>query len=1095
MQKLIMTAAVRVISISALLLLQAPAWAEGGKDSGNGSIPAWKTTGQPARTRFNVNRISTGLWNNGYADRSFYSIVEPGLYYPRGSSKSAVFASGFQWAAKVGTARTLRAGGTEYGTVLQCGKILPGLVPDDPELPKNRIYRVRRDIPPGEQQANISAEIQDLEGDAVSVYAQYWKDWEEWPANDGAPFDDRNANGTYEPSVDVPGPPGADQCIWFVANDLNESLRAALLASTANRPIFGPAMGIEARVTVWGYTRDGALGNMLFKRFTLLNKSQNTFDSMYVGHWSDIDIGDGSDDLAGCDTSRSLAFVYNGAENDSRYAPLPPPAVGFDFFQGPLVAGTSADSGLSFGRWIRGRKNLPMTASNSYSYGLNGDPVNVTQVYNNLKGLQGSTGVPYRDPQGRATPFMFSGDPESRTGWLDGVQQPSGDRRILVCSGPFTMAPGDSQEIVIAEICAGAIEGMDRLSAVGLLKFYDVAAQQAYNSGFQLPAPPLAPVVQATGLDREILLNWGNDPVSVSTIENWSTQGYAFQGYNIYQLPSSSSSLSESRRVATFDLVDGVAKILETDFDPVAGMVSQQVRHFGTDSGIKRYIAINGNALQDNAPLANGVPYYFAVTAYGYNPNLQTVPRSLESALRIFSVIPQMMNPGTRFSSTRGDTVAVVQSTIGGAPLSQGQILPIVIDQSLTSGHLYSVSFQQSGTSLQWSLRDSTTGTTRLAAQTNLSGDDNYLIADGVQVKVTQCPTGMRSWEVPSGRLNWEDTLTYPLAPQYYMEGFGHVVGMAYGWWFSSSTVKPTAVKDVLIKFAGTDTSGNLLDPNDPDASFAYRYLRLASSSAARPSFVPFIKNPGTGYAYQGYEKSIPFAAYDLDASPPRRLMVGHLENNAAGGRVDGKYWPPSSAETGSDGYATSGAREWWFVFDVPYSETPDPSLQKDILNTTLPIVWYGFPLRKGIAGFGSNDEFLIRANHLLGPNNLFSFKAPQNIVDDRSLARVDVALVNVFPNPYYGVNPLERSRSSRFVTFSHLPARTTIRVFNLAGVMVRRIDKDNSSQFERWDLCNEAGLPVGSGLYLAHIDMPDIGVSKVLKIAVVQETQILERY
>jgi hypothetical protein len=80
-------------------------------------------------------------------------------------------------------------------------------------------------------------------------------------------------------------------------------------------------------------------------------------------------------------------------------------------------------------------------------------------------------------------------------------------------------------------------------------------------------------------------------------------------------------------------------------------------------------------------------------------------------------------------------------------------------------------------------------------------------------------------------------------------------------------------------------------------------------------------------------------------------------------------------------------------------------------------------------------------------------------------------------------------------VTFSHLPPKATIRIFNLAGVMVRRIDKATSSQFEQWDLKNEEGLPVGSGMYLAHIEMPDLGVNKILKIAVVQEQQILDRY
>jgi hypothetical protein len=59
----------------------------------------------------------------------------------------------------------------------------------------------------------------------------------------------------------------------------------------------------------------------------------------------------------------------------------------------------------------------------------------------------------------------------------------------------------------------------------------------------------------------------------------------------------------------------------------------------------------------------------------------------------------------------------------------------------------------------------------------------------------------------------------------------------------------------------------------------------------------------------------------------------------------------------------------------------------------------------------------------------------------------------------------------------------------------VRTIYKETDSQFERWDLANESGLPVGSGLYIAHVDMPELGATKILKLAIVQEQQILDRF
>lgn len=38
-------------------------------------------------------------------------------------------------------------------------------------------------------------------------------------------------------------------------------------------------------------------------------------------------------------------------------------------------------------------------------------------------------------------------------------------------------------------------------------------------------------------------------------------------------------------------------------------------------------------------------------------------------------------------------------------------------------------------------------------------------------------------------------------------------------------------------------------------------------------------------------------------------------------------------------------------------------------------------------------------------------------------------------------------------------------------------------------------GLPVASGLYIAHVEMPDVGATKTLKLAVVAEEQFLENY
>ena len=106
-----------------------------------------------------------------------------------------------------------------------------------------------------------------------------------------------------------------------------------------------------------------------------------------------------------------------------------------------------------------------------------------------------------------------------------------------------------------------------------------------------------------------------------------------------------------------------------------------------------------------------------------------------------------------------------------------------------------------------------------------------------------------------------------------------------------------------------------------------------------------------------------------------------------------------------------------------------------------------------------------------------------------------DVALINVYPNPYFGFNKSEIDKYHRYVRFNHLPQKATIRVFNLAGILVKTIIKDDPSQFAEWNLSNESNIPAASGMYIIYIDMPGIGATKELKLAIIPETQYLDRY
>ncbi len=1077
-----------------------------------------KVTGTPTRTYMDINNISTVITNKGTADIDAQES-NSGFVFPKGSGKTALYESGFIWGGKV--SGEVRVGGSTYRTGLTPGKILPSGAAEDPNLPSVRIYRVRPDY----ATASLASEVADQGLSEDAIRAQYASDWNEWPAADGAPYEDVNGNGVYEPGTDIPGVKGANQTIWYVANDLDASKTTFLYGSN---PI-----GLELRVTMWAYSSSGALGNMMFRAYKLINRSGLTIDSMFVSQWSDPDLGNSTDDYAGCDTTLSLGYVYNANATDDTYRPLPPPAVGFDFFQGPVVD-APGDSAIFDGKRIYGKRNLPMTAFYYFARGdasvtdpTQGSYEGTTQFYNFIRGRIGKTGELFVDPtNNEPTTFALPGDPQTRSGWIDGQLLPAGDRRIGLASGPFAMAPLDTQEVVVAALAAGAIPGTDRLSCIGLLKFYDQQAQLAYDNFFDLPVAPPAPKVTVAEMDQEIILNWGGDPAAVAATENSNSKGYTFQGYNVYQLPSASAGITEAKRLATYDVNDGIGKIEDFFFDASTGTVAKKVIQFGNDTGIKRYISIKTDDLKGGTPLINGIRYYFAVTAYSYNPT-NPVPNNLENPLAILTIVPHSEAPGVRYPEAFGDTI----KTITHAGPSDGLVIPIVVDPTALTGAQYKVTF----TSTTWSLAK---GSTTVLTSSNQTGDDTSPIYDGIQWRVIGAPNAFKYFFTvanASGAISPEQQGAFafngsgfPLTPDGDDRPHGtkqQSAGLtaSSGWGLGTGMNSPSMDPGYDF-FVSRVTQGGARWPVIIPYDFEIRFTATGSKALFPADFgsladvlgdVPFeLWNIGINTPNDPSDDYQMFAnVLDVDGSNTFNLLsqagVDSLDNGGGGADhtisggnndpfTDWFYWvAPTDKSPGHAGYDAIVAQ---VTSDIAAATDPylGPGTDGDVIRRMVLIGWNFGAVTDASAYLQQKPEvgtvFRIISTKPNTVNDSFTINAP-TASNNLETAKEDVGKVNVFPNPYYGVNTEELNKYQRFVTFSHLPARATIRIFNLAGIMVKVIDKDNSSTFQRWDLTNESGLPAGSGLYIAHIDMPDLGVTKIIKLAVIQEAQILDRF
>ncbi len=1062
-----------------------------------------KTAADPVSTVLDINNITSWITSDGFMP----AVVGQSWNgtFPKGTV-GAIYQEGIVWGGIVndGQSPPVRVGGNTYigGTTRL-----------------TRVVRVRPDYATADltdDAANffLVPNSQVTDGMISQIRDQYAKDWLEWPANLGAPYFDRNNSGAYEPNRDIPGIPGASQTIFVSYDDRNS------VDNYGSAPI-----GLKVNETLWAYAIANPLGNVIFKKVQVIyqgtpnSAANSTIDSMYFVQWADPDVGQYTDDFAGSDSTLGLGYAYNSTTNDAIYSSIgsPPPAVGYDFLQGVAkYTGNASDSAIVNLKWRRGYKFVNVNASgnplSTFVYfaagGAWGDPsfnyTGTLQWYNLMKGYQPRPPYPSQKvfpasvtnkPQGGDGTYLLSGDPVAGTGQIDGVAEGAGDRRIVCVTGPFSLAKGDTAEIVVALI--GGI-GSNNLTSISVLKFYDKFAQFAYDNLFNLPVYP-PPTVAVTNLDGKILLNWSNQN-NLDNIETPSHSGYTFQGYNVYQLPSVTTDLSKAVRVATFDVIDNVTTILDDQIDPKTGAILQVPVEFGKNTGISRFITLSNDAIRGNIPMANGQSYYFAVTAYGYNPDPNVPYHALESSPVPLTGIPQSPNPGVRYTGVAGDTLKVTHTTTGNK--SDGVVVPIVIDPTLTTGNPYKVTFDASG---NWSLTNVATGKALLTNQTNQSGDGNYLVLNGLQVKVIGPPPGVKpdpdGWSIPKGvrRFTWANA-------GFGFEAFGSPGALGYASPFTvfgggNNPISPSNLNNVLLKLAkvpdGSKNFDPVFDPADPNMSYGYRYGRGFANAPAKPEFAAHIINKAGGYSFQDFTLNVPLSAWNVDdPANPKRLAVGWLENNAANGLVDGKYWPGDY--TVYDNVAGNGPREWLFIFNTPYTTTADPNLEKELIGNPVPIMYWATWNRRGAVPFSpaasGDDQFAIFPTRPNSTADVFAFTAPA-VTTDNNLAKQDVNKVNVFPNPYYGFQSRETSRTDKYVTFNHLPAQATLRIFDLAGVQVRKLEKNDNSQFITWDLRNQNNYPVASGIYVVYIDMPGVGATKILKLAVVQEEQILNVY
>ena len=125
-----------------------------------------------------------------------------------------------------------------------------------------------------------------------------------------------------------------------------------------------------------------------------------------------------------------------------------------------------------------------------------------------------------------------------------------------------------------------------------------------------------------------------------------------------------------------------------------------------------------------------------------------------------------------------------------------------------------------------------------------------------------------------------------------------------------------------------------------------------------------------------------------------------------------------------------------------------------------------------------------------------YTIDTEPNKIDKEKAKKDFMEKVAVIPNPYvvassYEVPPpsvFSAGRGERRIYFINLPPKCTIKIYTLAGELIREIKHDGTllNGTEPWDLLSSEGLEISYGVYIYHVDAGEYG-QKIGKFAIIK--------
>ncbi len=688
------------------------------------------------------------------------------------------------------------------------------------------------------------------------------------------------------------------------------------------------------------------------------------------------------------------------------------------------------------------------------------------------------------------------------------------DQRFIQSYGPVeSLAPGEEFNIIIVVAIGAGLNGLQASSDW---------AQKLYDDAYVAPAPPPSPQVTAYPGDRKVTLVWDSAKLWVDNGANKSIEEYVdatdpekiFEGYRVYRRAT-------SYHTATGNPVKDWQMLAEFDKPSTTG-------NFFTVSHVGKLSDTTIASLGDEPHFADFFKNAVYIIKFNSSTTFELINTTLWEVMEYNSQFPQDgsgyavlkdFDTGEPYpdGTYRSDAPIYfgglyVQITDGpSAPPTAGDIFRIVSTPSQALGedlgikNFYTDEGLTNGLQYTYAVTSFDTGNPK----TGLIAMESSQIETMVHVTPRAQPAGHREAtaeiiELSSSRIGTvtiEPMLLVPkeitghqykivwhgakqTGPGAYITGPGYqpptydivdmtknqkvVENQPFEWY---DPINQTAVEvlspmfdGIVLKITGVDVSYDSSNENPINE------VKLVDGTVTGWSVD--IQSPGVGENtwpnvfwatyYRPHTYSIAFID-DTHVKVVDEDTGEEIEFNER--RADG--YAILTGTGWSDEYVRADTPDYFRIFirgGYVYIKDPNQEISAgDIFHVEM----------RGVSAPQDGDEMLLAtlAETLLSEN-----------------IEAELGKIRVVPNPYLVTNRAVTAEGTDKIFFTHLPPRCTIRIYTLAGELVREIEHEHTTPFSpherfaqgdrggtaEFAILNRHNQALASGIYIYHVEARD---------------------